>query len=115
MLEAPAVLDSPTAPAIPGADEVLDDGKRTEAMQKFVDADDQVGVVRKKLNELFSQHGRINMRQQIERYCREVLVPAVDELGEDDKIRNQLEVELVSLQEVIAELEPVSGGLKLTR
>jgi len=115
MLEAPALLDSPTAPATPGADEILDDDKRTQAMQKFVDADDQVGVVRKKLNELFSQHGRINMRQQIEQYCREVLVPAVNELGEEDKIRNQLEVELIVLQEVITELEPVSGGLRLAR
>lgn len=94
---------------------MLDDDKRTEAMHKFVDADDQVGVVRKKLNELFSQHGRINMRQQLERYCREVLIPAINELGENDKVRDQLEVEFASLQEIIAELEPVSGGLKLAR
>jgi hypothetical protein len=115
LLEAPALSDSPTVPATPGVSEMLDDDKRTEAMQKFVDADDQVGVVRKKLNELFSQHGRISMRQQLERYCCEVLLPAINELGEDDKIRNQLEVELIVLQEVITELEPVSGGLKLAR
>jgi hypothetical protein len=115
LLEAAAAPDALTVPATPGADEMLDDDKRTDAMQKFVDAADQVGAVRKKLNELFSQQGRINMRQQLERYSRKVLLPAIDELGEDDKVRDQLEVELASLHEIIAELEPASGGLKLSR
>jgi hypothetical protein len=37
LLEAPAVFDPATAPATPVADEMLDDDKRTEAMQKFID------------------------------------------------------------------------------
>lgn len=115
LLEVTSAPDAPTVPATPGAEQMLDDDKRTEAMQKFVDANEQVGVVRQKLNELFSQQGRINMRQQVERYCREVLISAINELGDDDKVRNQLEVEFASLQEVIAELEPASGGLKLSR
>lgn len=115
LLEASALSESATAPTTAGADEKLDDDKRTEAMQKFVDASDQVSIVRTKLNDLFSQHGRINMRQQLERYTREVLLPAINELGADDKVRDQLEVELASLQEISAELEPASGGLKLSR
>jgi hypothetical protein len=115
LLEATVAPDGITLPATPAADEMLDDDNRSEAMQKFVDAGDQVGVVRKKLNELFSQQGRINMRQQLEFYSREVLLPAINELGEDDRVRDQLEVELASLWEIIAELEPASGGLKLSR
>jgi hypothetical protein len=115
LLEATVAPDGLTLPATPAADEMLDDDNRSEAMQKFVDAGDQVGVVRKKLNELFSQQGRINMRQQLEFYSREVLLPAINELGEDDRVRDQLEVELASLWEIIAELEPASGGLKLSR
>lgn len=115
LLEATALSDSATAPANPGVAEMLDDDKRTEVMQKFVDASDQVSIVRTRLNELFSQDGRINMRRQIERYAREVLLPAINELGADDKMRDQLDVELASLQEISAELEPASGGLKLSR
>ena len=84
-------------------------------MQKFVDSDEQVAAVREKLTGLFNRQGRDAVRRQAERYCQEVLEPAIKELGEDDPVRHQLEVELSELQEVISELKPVTGSLKLSR
>jgi hypothetical protein len=84
-------------------------------MQKFVDVDYQVAAVREKLTGFFNQQGRDRMRQQIERYCREVLEPAIKELGEDDRSRHQLEAEWTAMQEAMAELKPATGRLRLAR
>jgi len=106
----------PPGPAVaPANEDRLDDNNRTEAMTKFAEVDRQVADVQGKLTELFNQHGRDRMRHQIERYCKEVLAPAIKELGEDDKARHQLEVELAAIEEVISELRLATGWLKLER
>ena len=115
LLEATPLSGEPKPPATPAADDMIDDDKRTEAMQKFVDADDQVTTVREKLSGIFNQRGREAMRRQIARYCAEVIEPAINELAEDDPVRHQLEVELAELQEVTADLKLITGSLKLAR
>jgi tubulin-like protein len=115
LMEAISLSDPPRPAAAPATEDRLDDENRTEAMQKFIEVDRQVAAVREKLTELFNQQGRDRMRRQIERYCRDVLAPAVEELGEDDKARHQLEIELAAMEEVIAELRPATGRLKLVR
>jgi len=115
LLEAAPQPKDAAQPAYPAREDMIDDDKRTEAMQKFVDSDGQVAAVREKLSGLFTERGRDAVRRQIERYCQEVLEPAIRELGEDDPVRHQLEVELTELQEVISELKPVTGALKLSR
>jgi hypothetical protein len=115
LMEATLLSDPPRPAVALTVEEMLDDDNRTEAMQKFIEVDYQVAAVREKLTELFNQQGRDQMRHQVERYCREVLEPAVKELGEDDRSRHQLEVELTAMQEVMAELKPATGKLKLAR
>jgi hypothetical protein len=115
LLEASPQATDARQPAYAAPEDVIDDDKRTEAMQKFLDSDEQVAAVREKLTGLFSQQGRDAVRRQVERYCQEVLEPAIRELGEDDPVRRQLEVELSELQEVISELKPATGALKLSR
>jgi hypothetical protein len=88
---------------------------RSDAMQKFIDADHQLTAVREKLTELFNDQGREIVRRQLARYCREALDPAIKELEEDDPVRHQLEIELADLEEVVKELKPVAGTLRLTR
>ena len=114
LLEAGAISGDPQPPAQPSAADMIDDDQRTEAMQKFVDTDDQANAVRAPLMALFNQQGRDSMRQQIERYCREALEPAIRDLAADSPIRHQLEVEQSELEEVTAELKSVTG-LKLAR
>ena len=114
LLEASSLSVQADAPAAPAAEDMLDDDNRAEAMQKFVDVDHQVTAVRERLLELFNRHGRDAMRNQIERYCREALEPAIKELEEDERERRQLEVELAEMQEVIGELKP-GKPLKLAR
>ena len=115
LIEAALLSDSTEPAAIPTTTDRLDHEDRAEAMQKFVEVDYQVGTVREKLTELFNQEGRERTRHQIERYCQEVLEPAIKELGEDDKARLQLEAELSAIEEVIAELRLATGRLKLMR
>jgi hypothetical protein len=115
LLKAPPRTQDARQPAYPAPEDMIDDDKRTEAMQKFVDADDQVAAVRDKLSALYTERGRDAVRRQVERYCQEALEPAIRELGEDDPVRHQLEVELAELQEVISELRPATGSLKLSR
>ncbi|MCI0486720.1 MAG: hypothetical protein L0229_08980 [Blastocatellia bacterium] len=114
LLEASPLSGPLRAPAAPAIEDMLDDDNRAEAMQKFVDVDHQVKAVRERLLELFNLHGRDAMRDQIERYCREALGPAIDELEEDDRERHQLESELAEMQEVIGELKP-GKPLKLAK
>ncbi len=114
LLEAGALSGDPQPPAQPSAADMIDDDQRTEAMQKFIDADDQVAAVREQLLALFNQQGREQMRRQIERYCREALEPAINSLAADSPLRHQLEVEQAELEEVAAELKSVMG-LKLAR
>ncbi len=83
-------------------------------MQKFIADDRMVSLVREKLQELFNQQGREAMRGQLMRYCREVLEPAIAELGEDNLVRYQLEIELAELTEVIDELKFTTGNLELS-
>lgn len=113
LLEATAVAGWAPSPAAPAREDLLYDADRAEAMHEFIDGDRQVAAVRDKLTGLFNEQGREATRKQIERYCLEVLKPAIDELPDDDRARRQLEVELVELFEVIAELKPVSGRLRL--
>ena len=85
-------------PLAPAAEDRIDN-TRADAMQKFIDADYQVTAVREKLTELFNDQGREAVRQQLARYCREALDPAIKELEEDDPVRHQLEIELAELEE----------------
>jgi hypothetical protein len=55
------------------------------------------------------------MREELGRYCREVLKAAIAELEKDDLARYQLEVELVEIKEIIDELKSVIGNLLLAR
>jgi hypothetical protein len=115
LLEAPPQAPDAEQPAYPAPEDMIDDDKRTEAMQKFVGSDEQVAAVREKLTGLFNRQGRDAVRCQVERYCQEVLEPAIKELGEGEPVRHQLEAELSELQEVISELKPATGALKLSR
>jgi len=83
-------------------------------MRKFVESELMVSSVREKLQELFNQQGRKAMRRELAQYCREVLVPAIAELGEADLVRHQLEGELVEVNEVVDNLKLVAGGLRLS-
>jgi hypothetical protein len=114
LIEATPQSSDAKPPALPAAEYMLDDDNRTEAMQKFVDVDQQVVVVREKLIEIFNRDGRDRMRNQIEAYCREAIEPAISQLEEDDKTRHQLEIELAEIEEVIGELKP-GKPLKLSR
>lgn len=84
-------------------------------MQKFMADERMRALVREKLQELFNQEGREAMREVLGRYCREVLEPAIGELGEGDLARHQLEIELSEISEVVEELRPVAGKLLLAR
>jgi hypothetical protein len=84
-------------------------------MQKFVADERMVALVREKLQELFNRQGREGVREELARYCREVLEPSVAELKEDDLIRPQLETELAETEEVIDELKSAAGRLSLVR
>jgi hypothetical protein len=105
------VANQPLAPA----DEDRIDNTRAGAMQKFIDAGYQVAAVSEKLAELFNDQGREVVRRQLARYCREALDPAIKELEEDGLVRHQLEMELAELEEVVTELKPAAGTLRLMR
>jgi len=49
-------------------------------MRRFVEDERMVSSVREKLQELFNRQGREAMREELGRYCREVLEPAIGEL-----------------------------------
>jgi hypothetical protein len=74
-----------------------------------------VSSVREKLQELFNQQGREAVREELGRYCREVLELAIGELADDDLVRIQLEMEMEDLKNVVDELQPVTGRLCLSR
>ena len=84
-------------------------------MRRFVEDERMVSSVREKLQELFNRQGREAMREELGRYCREVLEVAIGELKSDDLARHQLEAELTELKEVTYELKTVTGVLKLSR
>lgn len=84
-------------------------------MRKFVEDERLVSSVREKLLELFNQQGREVMREELMRYCREVLGTAIAELKEDDLARHQLEIELAEMNEALEEFKPSVGILKLSR
>lgn len=69
--------------------------------------------VREKLQELFNQQGREAMREELARYCREVLEMAIVELEEDKLTRHQLEMESAEIQEATEELKSIAGKLSL--
>jgi len=115
LLEAGAVIAAAEPPASPSRASLIDDDNRTEAMQRFVEDEDWVTAVRDKLTDLFNQQGRERVRQQIARYCKEVLEPAINQLAEGDGVRHQLEVELQELEEALDELKRPTDMLKLRR
>ncbi|MCI0392591.1 MAG: hypothetical protein MOB07_27985, partial [Acidobacteria bacterium] len=107
--------DQAPQPANPNKTDLIGDGNRWETMRKFVEDERMVSSVREKLQELFNQQGREAMRAELVRYCRDVLETVVEELGEDDLARHQLEVELAGLIEVIDDLKLVTSNLRLSR
>ena len=115
LLESARSAAHPSAPATPSPDDLLDPDNRAEAMRKFIDLDPQVSAVRAKLMSLFNRQGRETTSKQIERYCVEILERAIDELDEHSRTRHQLEEELLELQEVVGELRPAVGILRLER
>jgi hypothetical protein len=114
LLEAAPSPNNANPPVAPAAEEKIADD-RADAMRKFIDADYQVSAVRDKLIELFNDQGREVVRRQLLHYCQDVLDPAIKELGEGDSVRHQLESELAELKEVVSELKPAAGTLKLAR
>lgn len=113
LLEATPEAGQLRSPVAPEGEDLLHGVGRAEAMHEFIDGDRQLAAARDKLSSLFNQQGREATRLQIERYCLEVLNPAIVELPDNDRTRNQLEAELAELFELIAELTPVTGRLKL--
>jgi hypothetical protein len=114
LLSAVPPPDQPPQPANPNKADLIGDRSRWETMQRFVEDERMVSLVRERLQELFNQQGREAMREELGRYCREVLEPAIGELEEDDLARLQLEVEVEEIREAIDELQPVTGRLKFT-
>jgi len=53
------------------------------------------------------------MREELARYCREVLEMAIVELEEDKLTRHQLEMESAEIQEATEELKSIAGKLSL--
>ena len=102
-------------PKMPGADVMVDDDNRTEAMQRFIVTEDWVEGVRDQLNEIHGREGRVVVRSQIERYCNEVMHPAIKTLDVHDPVRHQLEVELQALDDVLEDLSRPTGALAAAR
>jgi hypothetical protein len=113
--QAPSGQPAFPLPAEPATEDLLHSASRVEAMERFIDIDDRVAALRDELSGLFNRQGRDATRLHVERYCREVLDPAISELPADDRRRYQLENELAELLEVIDELKPVAGTLILSR
>jgi hypothetical protein len=114
LIESDRATEQASAPVAPDAEDKISDDRAT-AMHSFIDADRRVAIVREKLAELFNERGREAVRRQLQRYCQGVLAQAVKELGEDTPVRRQLEAELAELEEVVVELKPAAGTLKLAR
>lgn len=115
LLSAVRPLDQAPAPVIPTKADWIGDRSRWDTMQQFIADARMVSLVRERLQELFNQHGREAMREELGRYCREVLEPAIGELADDDPARHQLETELAEILEVTDELNPVASQLLLAR
>ena len=114
LMEAVSPPGDANPPVTPATEDKISDS-RAGAMHRFMDVDHQVAAVREKITELFNEQGREGMRRQLLRYCQEALGPAIKELGVDEPVRHQLETELAELEEVVIELKPVAGMLKLGR
>lgn len=115
LLSAVQPQDPPPLPATPDKKDLIGDRSRWETMQTFVEDERMVLSVREKLSEMFNDIGREAMREGLEMYCREVLEPAIEELGDEDLARVQLEIELAETLEIIEDLRPVIGNLVLVR
>lgn len=115
LLSAVPPTDDAPQPANPNKADLIGDRSGWETMQKFITDERLISPVRERLQELFNQQGREVMRQQLMKYCREVLEPAIAELAKDDLARHQLEIELAEVEEVIDELKPSLSNLRLSR
>jgi hypothetical protein len=115
LLSAVTPSEDAPQPANPNKADLIGDRSRWEIMQRFVGDERMVSSVRERLQELFNQRGREGVREELMRYCGEVLELAIGELEEEDLARIQLEIELSELKEVTDELKTVTSVLKLSR
>lgn len=109
LLEAPAPPASTTAPRAADHQNLIDDDNRTEAMQRFLDSSEWIALLESNLLQHVNAVGRIAMRRQVERYCSEILVPAIEQYSDRDPIAHQLEVERAALEDVIEGLKLPTG------
>lgn len=114
LLSAVPPSDPPPQPATPNKTDLIGDRNRWETMQRFVEDERMVSLVREKMHELFNQQGREAMREELGQYCREVLEPAIGELEDGDLARHQLEIEIAEITEVTDDLKLITGALRLS-
>ncbi|QQS46592.1 MAG: hypothetical protein IPM66_22280 [Acidobacteriota bacterium] len=113
LLSAVQPQDPSPLPVTPDKKDLIGDRSRWETMQTFVEDECLVAAVREKLLEMFNQIGREAMREGLEKYCRDVLEPAIGELEEGELGRIQLEIEVAELEDLTDDLEKVTGMLRL--